>query len=175
MFISRFLKNTRGFTVTELLLVTSLLSSIPVSGYVVVKNKALQIECLSNLRMIGTAVECFVADNDAYPNAKFYPEEPLKDMRSIVKIMKPYGLQGNIFTCRSSPPALMSKGLSYLWNDELSGKNPAQVRDPAATWMMTDVTALDERISSHSGGYNILYADGHQAWSSAPPLSARKK
>ncbi|MDO9555732.1 MAG: hypothetical protein Q7J40_04035 [Atribacterota bacterium] len=50
MLIFRFLKNTRGFTVTELLLVTSLLSSIPVSSYVGARNKALQIECLSNFR-----------------------------------------------------------------------------------------------------------------------------
>lgn len=175
MLIFRFLKNTRGFTVTELLLVTSLLSSIPVSSYVGARNKALQIECLSNLRNIGTAVEFFITDNDVYPNAKFFPENPLKDSRSIVKIMEPYGLKGKIFICQASPPALVSKGLTYLWNDELSGKNPAQVRDPSTTWLMVDVTALDERISSHSGGYNILYADGHPAWSSTPPPFFRKK
>ena len=89
--------------------------------------------------------------------------------------MEPYGLKGKIFICRASPPALIDKGLTYLWNDELSGRNPAQVRDPSATWMMIDVTALDERISSHSGGYNILYADGLTAWSSTIPLLFRKK
>ena len=175
MLIFRFLKNTRGFTVTELLLVTSLLSSIPVSSYVGAKNKALQIECLSNLRAIGTAVEIFITDNDVYPNAKFFPKEPLKDSRSIVNILEPYELKGKVFVCPTSPSAFVEKGLSYLWNDELSGKNPAQVRDPSATWMMIDVTALDERISSHSGGYNILYADGHQAWSSTLPPLFRKK
>ena len=175
MLIFRFLKNTRGFTATELLLVTSLLSSIPVSGYVGAKNKALQIECLSNLRAIGAAVESFVAENDVYPDAKFFPEEPLKDSRSIVRIMEPYGLKGKVFVCSTAPPTFVKKGLAYLWNDEFSGKNPAQIRNPSATWLMIDITALDERISSHSGGYNILYADGHQAWSSTPPPFLRKK
>lgn len=171
----RFLKNARGFTVTELLLVTSLLSSIPVSSYVGARNKALQIECLSNLRMIGTAVESFITDNGVYPNAKFFPEEPLQDSRSIVNILKPYGLKGKIFVCPTSPPAFAEKGLVYLWNDELSGKNPTPVRDHFTTWLMADVTALDERISSHSGGYNVLYADGHQAWSPTPLSLSHKK
>ena len=175
MGFGKFLKNMGGFTATELLLVTTLLSSIPVSNYVGARNKALQAKCLSNLRQIGMAVELFVQSEGTYPNAKFYSESPLKDPSSIVWILEPYGLKGDVFICPASPPILAEKGLTYLWNDELSGKNPAQVRSPQNVWMVVGVTALDERVSSHSGGYNILYADGHVDWSSQPPPISRKK
>ncbi|HIE43288.1 MAG TPA: hypothetical protein EYP78_00635 [Candidatus Omnitrophica bacterium] len=162
------MKRIDGFTVTELLVVMTLLSSIPVSSYVGVKNKALQAQCTSNMRQIGMAIKMFVMSEGRYPDADFYPEEPLKDPKSIVLILKSYGIQEKIFLCPTAPPVLKEKGLTYLWNDELSGKNPSSIKNPSKTWLMVDVTALDKRVSSHLGGYNILYADGHVEWSTEP-------
>ncbi len=53
------LKNKVGFTATELLIVTTLLSSLPVSRFIGVRNKAFQTQCASNLRQIGLAVNMF--------------------------------------------------------------------------------------------------------------------
>ncbi len=164
------LKDKFGFTATEILLVTTILSSIPATSFIGVKNKALQLQCANNLTQIGQAVTMFVASEGKYPDAKFFPKNPLKDPRSIVVILKPYGLRGKVFICPTAPPILKSKGLTYLWNDQLSGKYPSRVRNTSNTWMMTDITAVDNRISSHSGGYNILYADGHVSWSSKSPV-----
>lgn len=163
------LKNKVGFTATELLIVTTLLSSLPVSRFIGVRNKAFQTQCASNLRQIGLAVNMFVMSEGKYPNALFFPREPLKNPRSIVVILKPYGLKGKMFICPTSPPILKEKGLTYLWNDALSGKAPYRLRNTSRTWMMIDITAVDKRVSSHFGGYNILYADGHVSWSSNPP------
>ncbi len=165
----RFIKGVRGFTATELLVVTTLLSSIPATSYIGVKNKALQIQCASNLRQIGLAVRMFIMSEGKYPNALFYPKEPLKDPRSIVVILRPYGVKESVFICPTAPPVLKNKGLTYLWNDELSDKPPSRIRNPSKVWMMVDITAVDKRVSSHLGGYNILYADGHVSWSSSPP------
>jgi len=167
--VFKFLKEKKGFTATELLVVTTLLSSIPVTSFIGVKNKALQSQCASNLRQIGLAVNMFVMSEGKYPDAVFYPKDPLKDSRSIVVILRPYGLRGKIFICPTAPPVLKSKGLTYLWNDALSGKAPYRLGNTSQTWMMVDITAVDERVSSHLGGYNILYADGHVSWSSNPP------
>jgi prepilin-type processing-associated H-X9-DG protein/prepilin-type N-terminal cleavage/methylation domain-containing protein len=170
-----FVKNKCGFTFTELLVVTAILSSIPVSSYVGAKQKALQIECASQLRQIGMAVNMFTMTEGKYPDAVFYPEKPLNDPRSIAVILKPYGMRGKILICPTAPSPLKERGLTYLWNDKLSGKAASQVKNTTTTWMMTDITALDERVSSHQGGYNILYADGHVAWSpTPPPLKAEK-
>ena len=166
----RSLKSFRGFTATELLVVTTLLSSIPVSGYIGVKSKALQVQCAHQLRQIGIAVRLFVMSEGHYPDAAFYPEKPLEDPKSILAFVKQYDCGGELFICPTAPDALKKKGLTFLWNDALSGEPAACVRKPAETWMMVDMTALDERVSSHQGGYNVLYADGHVAWSSKPPL-----
>lgn len=72
----------------------------------------------------------FTQSEGVYPNAKFYSENPLKDSRSIVRILEPYGIKGKIFICPTAPPALTEKGLTYLWNDELNGKNPAPDKKP---------------------------------------------
>ncbi len=159
----------KGFTATELLMVTTLLFSIPVSSYIGIKNKALQIQCASNLRQIGMAINMFVISEGKYPPAKFFPAQPLKDPQSIVVILKSYHLPQKVFICPSAPPLLREKGLTYLWNDYLSGKDPSRVKNPSRTWMMVDITAVDPRVSSHLGGYNILYADGHVEWSPRPP------
>ena len=171
------LKSTRGFTITELLVVTSILSAIPVSSYIGAKEKAVQVQCGSQLRQIGMAVNMFTISEGKYPDAEFYPDKPLKDPRSISAMLKPYGGGKKLFICPTAPPVLKEKGLTYLWNDELSGKLPSRIKNPSNTWMMVDITAAhkDKSVSSHLGGYNILYADGHVAWSSqVPPLKPEK-
>ena len=156
-------------------MVTAIMSSIPVSSYLGVKNKALKVQCASQLRQIGMAVNMFAMSEGKYPDAKFCPEDPLNDPKSIVTLLKPYGMGRKIFICPTAPQVLKKRGLTYIWNDELSGKDPSQVRNTSGTWMMVDITAMDDRISSHQGGYNILYADGHVDWSSeAPPLKPEK-
>ena len=169
----KILRNIRGFTATELLVVTTLISSIPVSGYIGVKNKALQAQCTNQLRQIGIAVRMFTMTEGKYPAAKFYPENPLEDPQSIAVILKSYGKE--TFICPTAPAALKRSGLTYLWNDELSGKLISQIRKPSSTWLMADMTALDERVSSHQGGYNILYADGRVCWSPKPPPLKHEK
>lgn len=166
----RFIRNRLGFTATELLFVTALLSSIPTASYIGVQNKVREMECQNQLRQIAMAVEMFVQSAGAYPDALFYPEEPLKDPRSIVHILKPYGAPRRLFLCPVSPPAIRQKGLSYLWNDELSGKTPGSIRNPSEVWLMVDITAAHEGISSHSGGYNYIFADGGVRWKKEPPV-----
>ena len=171
------LKSICGFTATELLMITSILSLIPVSSYIGVREKALKLQCDSQLKNIGMAINMFTMNEGKYPDAKFYPEEPLKDPRSIVVILKPYGGGKETFICPTAPPVLKEKGLTYLWNDELSGKVPWRIKDRSTTWMMVDITAAheDKSVSSHLGGYNILYADGNVAWSSEAPSLKPKK
>ena len=163
------LKNIRGFTATELLVVTTIMSLIPTTSYIGAKNKALQVQCGSQLRQIGMAINMFEMSQGTYPDAKFYPEDPLNDKKSIVVLLKPHGMSKKIFVCPGAPLELQKKGLTYLWNDALSGKSSSQIKNPSTTWMMVDITAAYDGVSSHMGGYNILYADGHVEWSSRAP------
>ncbi|MGB9643190.1 MAG: hypothetical protein ACPL3Q_08360, partial [Candidatus Ratteibacteria bacterium] len=50
-------------------------------------------------------------------------------------------------------------GTNYLWNEAAKGK---QSSDAANLWLMTEITSLyPELPTPHTGGYGILYADGH--------------
>jgi prepilin-type processing-associated H-X9-DG protein len=168
-------RNARGFTATELLFVAALVSSIPAANYIGVHNKAMEIQCRTQLRQIAMAVEMFVQDNGRYPDALFYPEEPLKDERSIVLLLGSYGAARPLFLCPVSPQVLRKKGLSYLWNDELSGRPPGSVKNPGEVWLMVDVTSAHEGISSHSGGYNYIFADGTVRWKKEAPVFRAEK
>ena len=171
------LKNICGFTITELLVVTTIMSSIPMSSYLGAKNKAKQIQCTNQLRQIGMAVRMFEMSEGSYPDAKFYPDpdKVLEDPKSIAVILKPYGGAKDLFICPTAPPALKERGLTYIWNDELSGKSSSYVSNPSVTWMVMDMTAAHDGVSSHMGGYNILYADGHVDWSATPPALKPEK
>ena len=171
----KLLKFSKGFTVIELLAVTTLLSSLSTSAYVGAKNKAYEVKCQSNLRQIGLAVKMFELSNGRLPEAKFYPEEPNKDPKSIKVILKNYGVSEKLFICPTYPPELKKKGLTYLWNDQLSGKRLSRIKNPAKVWMMVDLTAALEGISSHRQGYNILYADCHVEWSPNSPILEPKE
>lgn len=159
-----------GFTLTELLVVTSLLGTISPAAYIGAKNKAYEIQCANNLKQIGTAIQMFEIDRGRLPNAKFFPENPNTDPQSIKVILKSYGLPNEIFICPTSPQKLKDVGLTYLWNDEVNGKALYYIQNPSRTWLMTDITAAYEEVSSHMGGYNVLYADFHVERVSSPPF-----
>ncbi len=47
-------KSKLGFTLTELLLVTSILGAVSPTAYIGIKNKAYEVQCMNNLKQIGT-------------------------------------------------------------------------------------------------------------------------
>ncbi len=168
--LKRVLNSNVGFTLTELLLVTSILGTISPAAYIGVKNKAYEISCANNLKQIGLALQMFEIEQGRLPNAKFFPKDPNTDPRSIKVILGNYGMPNEIFICPTAPQQLKDLGLTYLWNDKTNGKTLFSIQNRSRTWLMVDMTAAYEKAESHRGGYNILYADFHVGWSQKPPL-----
>lgn len=165
------LKSNTGFTLVELLLVTAILGAVSPTSYVGVKNKAYEIQCMNNLKQIGTAIQMFELEQGRLPDAKFFPKNPDTDPRSIKVILKQYGMPNEMFICPTAPQQLKNLGLNYLWNDELSGKSLYSIRNPSQTWLMVDMTAAYEKATSHRNGYNILYANFQVNWSASSPFN----
>ena len=163
-------KSRRGFTLVELLMVTAILGAVSPASYIGVKNRAYEIQCLNNLKQMGLAVQMFEMEQGKFPDAKFFPKNPNTDPRSIKVILKNYGMPNEMFICPTAPQQLKDLGLTYLWNDEVSGKSSLSIPNPSQTWLMVDMTAAQEGVEPHRGGYNILYADFRVEWSASPPF-----
>ena len=168
----------KGFTLTDILLVTTLLTSTSTGAYVQAKNKAYEIDCQNRLKQIGAVIQIMLMDTGVFPDAKFFPEKPDENTKSIKVILKAQGVPGEIFVCPSVSDDLKKIGLTYIWNDELNGKSPDTLPDAGKTWLMVDMNAVTEKVSpAHRDGYNVLYADGTASWSNTikDEISKEKK
>ena len=166
--LKRNFKSRCGFTLVELLLVTSILGAISPAAYIGIKNKAYEIQCTNNLKQIGLAIQMFEMEQGRFPDAKFFPENPNTDPRSIKVILRNYGTTDELFICPTAPQELKNLGLTYLWNDEINSSY--SIANASQLWLMVDMTAAYEGVQSHRDGYNILYSDFHVEWSASRPF-----
>ncbi|HPP09266.1 MAG TPA: hypothetical protein PK303_09155, partial [bacterium] len=74
-------------------------------------------------------------------------------------LLKKYGATPQLFFCPAVTSEFNKYGTNYLWNEAVKGK---QSSDAPNLWLMTEITSLyPELPTPHTGGYGILYADGH--------------
>lgn len=159
-----------GYTAAELLLVTSIVTSISMGTYAAARKKAVETVCRMNLHQIQNALTLFlIENNDRLPEAIFYPDN-LKSNKAIHNILAPY-IKGPVFVCPALPEDLQNRGLTYLWNDTYSGQRRDTIPEGNKKWLMIEMTAVYKDIPPpHSRGYAILYLDGHIDYSPGSPL-----
>ena len=150
----------RGFTLTEIAVVAAIVSTLSVGGYQIVK-KGKDSVCINNLKQIGQAIAMFEADHDGFPSAVFYPSDA-NDPRGIHNLLKRYGATSQLFFCPAISAEFNRYGTNYLWNE--SAAKEKQSTGASGMWLMTEITSLyPELPTPHTGGYGVLYADGHAA------------
>jgi len=169
--------NNLGYTMIEVMLVASLIGVIPVTVYVEAAKSARSANCISNLRNIYMALQMYEMDFERLPDAKFYPESPKDDPKSISNILSNYIDDKSVFICPSMPAELTAKSLTYIWNDSYNNKLMDSINNKGFSWLITDMTAVDSKIPPpHQGAYNVVFVDGHaesvkEADFIAPPLA----
>ena len=148
----------KGFTLIEIAIVATLISTASMGMYQVIK-RGKATECISNLRQIHQAVSMFVIDNNVLPDAKFFPDAS-SDPKGIHNLLKQYGIIKGICFCPSIGQKLNIYGTNYIWNDILNNKTPGSL--DSSDWLMTEMTAVSSKTPPpHTAGYGILYVDGH--------------
>ncbi|MCM8759567.1 MAG: prepilin-type N-terminal cleavage/methylation domain-containing protein [Candidatus Omnitrophica bacterium] len=151
----------KGFTLTEIAAVAAIVSTLSLGGYQLVK-KGKDSVCINNLKQIGQAIAMFEADHDSLPEAVFYPRDA-NDPRGIHSLLKKYGASPQLFFCPALSAEFNKYGTNYIWNEAASKRKEAS--NASRTWLMTEITSLyPELPTPHTGGYGILYADGHTAF-----------
>jgi prepilin-type processing-associated H-X9-DG protein len=133
-----------------------------------VQSEARQSECQSNLKRLFALLKQYDGKHDGLPKAAFYPRLPLTSADSLRVLLG--DKETTRFTCPTCSPDLQRFGLNYAWNQKLSGKRLADIKEPANTWLLMDfVGAHDWMVNNghcgHRRGVNILYADGSVKWS----------
>ncbi|GEM_PF-811715 len=147
-----------GFTLAEMTIVVTLVSSLSVGTYMGVQ-KGRERECINNLQQIYKAAYMFSMDNGVMPPAIFFPSSE-SDPHGFHNILAQYGVVKGILFCPSLPEQVNVNGTNYIWNDTVSGKNADTF--PSSTWLMTEMTAVSKNIPApHTGGFGILYVGGN--------------
>jgi prepilin-type processing-associated H-X9-DG protein len=170
--------------------VAAALSALGGNAFTGAKSAAHKGTCQANLKQLGAALKMYALDNNGkLLTALFYPGARAKtDPKSLRKQLSSYVKAENVFLCPGAPSSLNKNGLSYLWNDSLNGAPLKRIPNASSTWMLVDAAAAAKALDSktaaakkikpippaHVDGYNILYADGHVAWSKTPPKIAVK-
>jgi prepilin-type N-terminal cleavage/methylation domain-containing protein/prepilin-type processing-associated H-X9-DG protein len=168
------LRKRAGFTLVEVLAVTSIMTGLASNGnnFAACKDKANQTVCKNNLMQIHRALMMFLMDNESYPQAWFFPPDkhPYREQYNIANILKSYTGAPQLFICPTACQELQQRKITYLWNDQLNNKGQDSLPNPTETWVMEDINAVTNKVPpSHDTGYNVLFGDGHVKFLAGPP------
>jgi type II secretory pathway pseudopilin PulG len=172
----RFLKSRRNlvaFALIEVMAVSGIMSTMASQGsggYRYAIDAARQTQGVNNLKQIYMMIQAECVGG-GLPNAAFYPKgDPLKDPTSIAAILKG---PREIWMSPFAPEAFKVKGLTYVWNDTVNGKDIGNVSKN--TWLLIDMAAfITDPQMSKPPKYLILYADGRADAVAEVPADIKK-
>jgi prepilin-type processing-associated H-X9-DG protein len=165
-----------AFSLTEVMVVSAIISSLPTSHFVRAKQLTLQTECMSNLKQIGLAIQMYYQTEGAYPKAAFFPEKPKESPDSIINILADGGgnIPAQMWLCPAAPEKMQELGLTFVYNDTIGGRK--SLKHPDKAWLMIELNCVSTSTPKpHPRGYNILFADGHVITSEDLPPSITAK
>jgi prepilin-type processing-associated H-X9-DG protein len=116
----------------------------------VLRERAVQSTCLSNLRQIATAMLSYAQDYDeVLPPADADWQE----------VLMPYVRNSAVFHC----PAAEGEH-SYFPNPEVLGHSLADFDEPSALAIVFESDDGESVVYRHNGGANYAFVDGHAKW-----------
>jgi len=165
-----------AFTLVEVTIVAGIIAGAR-GSYTGAMDRARRMACQHNLQQLYQGLYQLDLFDGRLPEISFFSKDPQKDPKSLLRVLGPEF--SGVLLCPTMPEDIKKHKVTYIFNDELSGKSLDSVRDRRKTWVLMGMTATvrdpkDKRRLAgpqpHSGGVNVLYADGHVEWTKTPPV-----
>jgi prepilin-type N-terminal cleavage/methylation domain-containing protein/prepilin-type processing-associated H-X9-DG protein len=187
----------KGFTLIELLCVIAIiavLAGMAMPVYSNFRDKSDGIQCVSNLRNIGAALQAYVGQHDGvYPEIETDPTNPVyppeSNAQGLLETLAPNGVTKDVVKCPAdlrTANYFAKRGTSYEWapyvDDEFQSAPQIFTRRGQFTLPLSKIIVCfdTERVHGVRGDFkskkNYLFADGHVRpyWDTAPRSKPKK-
>lgn len=152
---------TSGFTLIELLLVIAVIAiivSLLLPSYKSFRSRAEKAVCLSQMRVIHTALDTYILDKSQWPQIPesiFYSNDENLYWKWWISTMEPYGTSEKIWLCPSDK--LQKKAKKEYSGSYMPAKFDSHHFTP---YRWSGSPWLIERGKLHKGGAHVMLLDG---------------
>ena len=154
---------TRGFTLTEMLVVLAITGALAGIGSPVTRSfiaKSREAACLGTLRSLGVALQTYLQEhNDQMPELATGRASRTEDLPVLETVLLPYLEAPDAFRCPADKVQFEKSGSSYLWNSTQNGLHVSQLSFFGIKDRPDKIPLIADKESWHPGGTNFLYAD----------------
>ncbi len=156
-------KQSRGFTLVEILVVLAITATlvgigVPVSRSLIAKSR--EATCLNNLRGLGVATESYLQDhNNRMPTLALGRSSKTEDLPVIETVLLEYVGSAESFHCPADRELYKKSGSSYAWNTTQNGRLRAELYFFGNDEFPERIPLISDKESWHPSGVNFLYAD----------------
>ena len=156
---------SRGFTMTELLIVIGIMIALAGVGLPIfsgMRSSAQSAQCIERLRGLGVALESYLGKNGIFfPEIKMGRKSHSGGKNVLEEVLRPYVDGPEIFQCPADHEDYRKTGSSFFWNHRASGLKRSRVVMMGMSRGDSKIPLIHDKEAYHGdgNGTNFLFLD----------------